>query len=373
MSNTFGQLFRITTWGESHGVAIGVVIDGCPAGLELSEDDIQRELDRRRPGQSKIASPRKERDRAEILSGVFEGVTLGTPISIIVRNDDARPVHYEELKDVYRPGHADYTWEAKYGARDWRGGGRASARETVGRVAAGAIARKILERVGVEIVGFVKQVENSLISANIVKTLENAIALRKEVESSIVRCPDKKVSDQIIKLIERARKDGDSVGGIVEVVAVGVPAGLGEPVFDKLSADLMKALGSIPAVKGVEIGSGFACAAMRGSEHNDTFQKFSPPYEGGVRGGLVTETNNAGGILGGISNGMPIVARIAIKPPSSISREQETINKAGEQVKIRVGGRHDPCVVPRAVPIAEAMMALVLADHWLRARVSKVD
>jgi chorismate synthase len=268
MANSFGKFFSITTWGESHGNAIGVVVDGCPAGLKLSELDIQAELNRRRPGQSKISSPRKEEDTAEILSGVFEGVTLGTPISIIVRNRDARSVHYDDLKDVYRPGHADYTWEKKYGLRDWRGGGRASARETVGRVAAGAIAKKILAHFGVEIVGYVTQIGE--INFQFSKfQIQN---FREKVENSIVRCPDKGVSEKMISLIEKVRKGGDSVGGVVEVVAVGVPAGLGEPVFDKLSADIMKALGSIPAVKGVEIGSGFASAAMRGSEHNDIFQ-----------------------------------------------------------------------------------------------------
>ncbi len=398
MSNTFGTIFRVTTWGESHGIAVGVVIDGCPAGLDLSEEDIQRELDRRHPGASKISSPRKESDRAEILSGVFEGRTLGTPISIIVRNEDARSVHYEDLKDVYRPGHADYTWEAKYGARDWRGGGRASARETVGRVAAGALARKILASIGVEIVGYVRQIgdikfENPKSEIRNPKQIQNSKFkiqnFRKSIENSIVRCPDADLSNQMVSLIEQVRKEGDSVGGVVEVVAVGVPAGLGEPVFDKLNADIMKALGSIPAVKGVEIGSGFACSAMRGSEHNDIFEKQelrikkqelriknyenSPPYEGGVMGGLTTKTNNAGGILGGISYGMPIVARIAIKPPSSISREQETVDKNGNPCTIRVHGRHDPCVVPRAVPIAESMLALVLVDHWLRQRASRLD
>jgi chorismate synthase len=379
MGNTFGTIFRVTTWGESHGSAVGAVIDGCPSGLELSEKDIQRELDRRRPGASKISSPRKEEDKAEILSGVFEGRTLGTAVSIIVRNKDARSVHYEDLRDVYRPGHGDYTWEAKYGLRDWRGGGRASARETVGRVAAGAIARKILASIGVEIAGYVRQIGDIKFQLSIVNFQSNANvqfsksriqAFREKVEDNIVRCPDEAISKKMIALIEQVRKEGDSVGGVVEVVAFGAPAGLGEPVFDKLSADIMKALGSIPAVKGVEIGSGFKCAAMRGSEHNDVF---TPPYEGWVRGGLTTKTNNAGGILGGISNGMPIVARIAIKPASSISREQETVDSDGKPRTIRVHGRHDPCVVPRAVPIAESMLALVLADHWLRQRASKID
>ena len=376
MSNIFGKIFRITTWGESHGKAIGVVIDGCPVGLKLSESDIQHELDRRRPGQSKITTARQEQDRAEILSGVFQGMTLGTPISILIKNQDARLQDYEKLKDVYRPGHADYTWEAKYGIRDWRGGGRASGRETVGRVAGGAVARKILSQVGVEIVGYVKQI--GIVKCQMSKSkcqINSKIQMsnfREQIDKSIVRCPDASVSEQMIKLIEKVRREGDSVGGVIEIIAIGVPVGLGEPVFDKLSADLAKGLMSIPGVKGVEIGSGFECCEMRGSEHNDKFKV--PASSAGRRPSkfkVITETNNAGGILGGISNGMPIVARIAVKPTSSIVKEQGTVDKNGRSVKIKIIGRHDPCLCPRVVPVAEAMMALVLADYYLISRMYK--
>ncbi|MFH1713545.1 MAG: chorismate synthase [Candidatus Jacksonbacteria bacterium] len=388
MSNTFGKIFKITTWGESHGKAIGVIVDGCPAGLKLSEQDIQAELDRRRPGQSQITTTRQELDKAEILSGVFQGVTLGTPISILIKNQDAHLQDYEKLKDVYRPGHADYTWEIKYGIRDWRGGGRASGRETVGRVAGGAVARKILSKVGVEIVGYVIQISNLRTqNSKLQLKSQNLKIFRQQIETSIVRCPDAEASKEMVKLIEKVRKEGDSVGGVIEIIATGVPAGWGEPVFDKLSADLAKGLMSVPGVKGVEIGSGFECAGMRGSEHNDSIKAQisnlirriggqnhnlnMPHRQSAEEAELKTLTNNAGGILGGISNGMPIVARIAVKPTSSIAKEQETVDKAGRSVKIKVKGRHDPCICPRIVPVAEAMMALVLADYYLISRMYK--
>lgn len=352
--NTFGQLFRVTTFGESHGPALGAVIDGCPAGLSLSREDIQKELDRRRPGTHRLATQRKETDAVEILSGVFEGHTLGTPIAMMIRNEDAQPKSYDDIKDMYRPGHADYTYDAKYGARDWRGGGRASARETAARVAAGAVAKKLLANAGISIFGFVQS-----IGAQTAEDVDEAF-----IEENALRCPDPRTFARFEKEIEDARRAGDSIGGVVEVVARGVPAGLGEPVFGKLSAALMGALGSIPAVKAVEIGDGFACAARRGSENNDEWI---------MKDGTVgTRTNRAGGIVGGISNGEDIVLRIAFKPPSSIVKEQQTINTAGESVPIQVHGRHDPCVVPRAVPIAEAMTALVLADMYLLNKVSKI-
>ncbi len=370
MSNTFGKIFRITTWGESHGPAVGVVVDGCPAGLALSASDIQADLDRRRPGQSKVTSSRQEPDQAEILSGVFEGQTLGTPISIMVHNQDVRLPDYDALKDVFRPGHADYAWQAKYGIRDFRGGGRASGRETVGRVAGGAIARVLLRHIGIDVLGFVSQVEDIKLK---IKN-EKLKLLRQEIENSIVRCPDEKVSAEMVKLIEDVRATGDSVGGIVAIIAYGVPVGLGEPVFVKLSADLAGALMSIPAVKAVEIGSGFDSARMRGSEHNDKLiiknEKIKMENLGVPSGQTIT--NNAGGISGGISNGMPIVVRIAVKPTSSISQEQETIDARGHNQKIKITGRHDPCLCPRVVPVAEAMMALVLADHYLISRTSRM-
>jgi chorismate synthase len=355
MGSSFGQLFRIQTWGESHGGAVGVVIDGCPPRLPLEVDAIQQELDRRRPGQSRLTTPRQEADRAEILSGVFEGRTLGTPILILVRNEDARPEAYEELKQVYRPSHADYAYDAKYGIRNWQGGGRASARETVGRVAAGAVAREVLRHHGVgEIVGFVSQVHT------IEAKLDPLAVTRAAVEATPTRCPDPQAAQAMAERIDEARRRGDSLGGVVTCVAHGVPAGLGEPVFDKLEADLAKAMLSLPASKGFEIGSGFAGTRMSGSEHND-------PYyvdEGRVR----TRTNRSGGVQGGISIGEPITLRVAFKPTATIRIEQETVTTSGEPTRLSASGRHDPCVLPRAVPVVEAMTALVLCDHLLRQR-----
>ena len=356
MGSSFGQLFRITTWGESHGGGVGVVIDGCPPRIELSEADIQYELDRRRPGQSAIVTPRDEADRCQILSGVFEGRTLGTPISILVMNKDARPEAYAEMKSTYRPSHADFTYEAKYGIRNWQGGGRASARETIGRVAAGAIARKIMRTLSpeFELIAYVNHVYD------VTATVDPDTVTTEQVEANIVRCPDTAAADKIVAAIEKARADGDSLGGTIACVARGVPAGLGEPVFDKLEADLAKAMLSLPASKGFEIGSGFAATRMRGSEHNDAFEI----REGKVR----TETNNSGGVQGGISNGENIFFRVAFKPTSTIARDQKTVTAAGEETTLAARGRHDPCVLPRAVPIVEAMAALVLCDHALRQR-----
>lgn len=352
MGNTFGHLFRITTWGESHGGGVGVVIDGCPPNLEITSAEIQTELDRRRPGQSRITTQRKEEDRVEILSGVFEGRTLGTPISLIVRNRDARSRDYEEMRVKYRPSHADYTYQAKYGVRDWKGGGRASARETIGRVAAGAIARKILNQtLGVEVLAFVKRVRG--LEADV----DPDVVTRDQIESNIVRCPDSRIADQMIEQIEQARKDGDSLGGVVEAVARNVPPGLGEPVFDKLEANLGKAILSLPACKGFEIGSGFAGTKLTGSSHNDPF------YIDGER--IRTRTNRSGGIQGGISNGENIVVRAAFKPTATILRTQETVDIHGNPATLSGRGRHDPCVLPRAVPMVESMIALVLADHHL--------
>jgi chorismate synthase len=354
MGNTYGRLFRVTTFGESHGGGVGVVIDGCPPRIELSEADIQRQLDRRRPGQSKITSQRKEADRCEILSGVFDGKTLGTPIAILVRNEDARPEAYEAMRETFRPSHADFTYQAKYGIRHWQGGGRASARETIGRVAAGAIAEKVLAASypKLEIVAYVTHIYD--LGAQI----DHESVTRRRVDSSEVRCPDAAAAEKMIQAIERARSDGDSLGGVIECVVRNPPAGLGEPVFDKLEADLAKAMLSLPATKGFEIGSGFSATRMRGSEHNDLFEK---------RGDRVgTRTNFSGGIQGGISNGEPIYFRVAFKPTATIEREQDTITSSGESTTLIARGRHDPCVLPRAVPMVEAMTALVLCDHMLR-------
>ena len=356
MGSSFGQLFRITTWGESHGGGVGVVIDGCPPGIEISEADIQRDLDRRRPGQSKIVTQRNEPDRCEILSGLFEAQTLGTPISILVRNKDARPEAYTGMQKTYRPSHADFTYEAKYGIRNWQGGGRASARETIGRVAAGAIARKVLAKLipQLEIVAYVAQIHE------ITASIDRGTVNLEEVERSLVRCPDGAASERMITLIESTRSEGDSLGGLIECVVRNTPAGLGEPVFDKLEADLAKAMLSLPATRGFEIGSGFAAARMKGSEHNDPFEM----REGKVR----TTSNHSGGVQGGISNGEQIVFRVAFKPTATISREQKTITASGKSTTVAARGRHDPCVLPRAVPIVEAMTALVLCDHALRQR-----
>ena len=355
MGNTFGHMFRITTWGESHGDAVGVVIDGCPPGLELSVDDIQPELDRRKPGQSRITTQRRESDRAEILSGVFEGLTLGTPIMIGVWNEDARGKDYEHMRTKFRPSHADYSYTAKYGLRNWKGGGRASARETIGRVAAAAVAKKVLaQQFGIEIVGYVKQV--AILQAEV----DPDTVTLAEVESNIVRCPDQDMAVRMIERIDEARKDGDTLGGVVEAVARGVPPGLGEPVFDKLEADLGKAVLSLPACKGYEVGSGFGGITMSGSEHNDAYYN----EDGRVR----TRTNHSGGIQGGISIGENIVIRAAFKPVATIMKSQETVDIEGNPTTLEGRGRHDPCVLPRAVPMVEAMMALVLLDHALRQR-----
>ena len=352
--NSFGELFRVTTAGESHGPGYVVIIDGVPPGLELSVDDLTPDLDRRRPGQSKVTTQRQEADIPEILSGVFEGKTTGTSIAISIQNRDQRPKDYSEIKEKYRPGHADYTFDAKYGTRDYRGGGRSSARETSVRVAAGAVAKKLLrERYGVAVIGFVKQIGD--IVADVTEP-ENVTL--EDVEANIVRCPDAEAAERMIELIETVRKDGDSIGGVAEIVATGVPPGWGEPVFDKLKADLGKAMLSLPAVLGVEYGAGFAVATMKGSEANDVF----------IRDGerMLTRTNRHGGMLGGISSGMPIVVRCAVKPTSSLPKEQETVTRRGEPTTIATKGRHDPCLLPRFVPMAEAMIAITLADHALR-------
>jgi chorismate synthase len=358
MGDSFGQLFRITTWGESHGGGVGVVVDGCPAGLELSEADIQPELDRRRPGQSKITTQRKEADRAQILSGVFEGKTLGSAISILVMNEDARPEAYDDMKDLYRPSHADFTYEAKYGFRNWQGGGRASARETIGRVAAGAIAKKILsQHFGVTTVAYVSQVHE------IEAQVDRSTVTTDDVDANIVRCPDPEAAERMIKRIEEARKAGDSLGGVVGAVVRGCPPGLGEPVFDKLTADLAKALMSLPATRGVEFGMGFAATRLTGSQHNDPFVF----RDNRVR----APTNRSGGIQGGISNGEEILLRVAFKPTATIIQPQQTVDREGHEVELKARGRHDPCVLPRAIPMVEAMINLVLVDHALRAVTKK--
>jgi chorismate synthase len=356
MPNTFGHLFQITTWGESHGGGVGVVVDGCPSRIPVTEADIQVDLDRRRPGQSKIVTPRKESDTCHILSGTFEGLTLGTPISIMVHNEDQRPEAYSEMETLYRPSHADYTTQAKYGIRNWQGGGRASARETIGRVAGGAVAQQVFKKFvpQLEIVAFVSQIHD----------LKAEVPLEKisyaEVESNIVRWPDSADAERVIALIEKVRATGDSLGGIVTCIVRHAPVGLGEPVFDKLEADLAKAMLSLPASKGFEIGSGFAGTLLKGSEHNDAFIK-----EGDrVR----TVTNRSGGVQGGITNGEDIVFRVAFKPVATISQKQQTVSTTGEAAELKARGRHDPCVLPRAVPMVEAMTRLVLIDHWLRQR-----
>ena len=356
VSSSSGQLFRISTFGESHGGGVGVVVDGCPPRLAISVEEIQRDLDRRRPGQSHLTTPRQEADRAEILSGLFEGLTLGTPIAILVRNADARPQAYEHMRDVYRPSHADWTTEAKYGIRNWQGGGRASARETVGRVAAAAIARKLLAtHAGVEVLAWVRSVHD--VQA---KVDSSAVSLA-QVEANPVRCPDAAAAAEMERRIDAARKRGDSLGGVVECVARGVPAGLGAPVFDKLEAELAKAVLSLPASKGFEIGSGFAGTLQTGIEHND-------PFEPGPDGRPRTRSNRSGGVQGGISNGEDIVIRVAFKPTATIRLAQDSVDRSGRAVTLEAQGRHDPCVLPRAVPMVEAAVLLVLADHWLRQR-----
>ncbi len=347
--NSIGQLFRLTTFGESHGPAIGGVIDGCPPGLELNMERVQSELDRRKPGQSSITTQRKESDTVKILSGVFEGKTLGSPIGFIIENSDAKSKDYDHLKDVYRPSHADFTYDAKYGVRDHRGGGRSSARETACRVVAGAVARQYLEKFGIDVWGYVSSVGEIELNANY-QSID-----KTQIHSSIVRCPDKEVADRMIQFIEEIRKQGDTVGGTVSCVIQGLPAGIGEPVFDKLNADLAKAMVSINAVKAFELGSGVSASRMLGSDHNDQFSALGK-----------TLSNNSGGIQGGISNGEDITMKVTFKPVATIMRDQDTINSKGEEMVATGKGRHDPCVVPRAVPIVEAMCLLTIADHYLR-------
>lgn len=351
--NTFGKVFRVTTWGESHGEAIGVVVDGVPPNLDLSREDIQRELDRRKPGQSDLSSLREEKDVAHVLSGVFKGKTTGTPISMIVRNVDVDSSFYETIKNIPRPGHADFTYEAKYGIRDYRGGGRASARETIGRVAAGAIAKKMLSDRNIEILGHVTEIGGIRIG-NI--SIED---IRRNIERNSIRCADLDKAKDMRDMILKVREIGDSIGGMVEIIALNVPPGLGEPVFDKLDADLAKALMSIGSIKSVEIGAGSKCARMKGSEMNDPFF---------IENGFVRmKTNNAGGILGGISTGDPIVCKVAVKPTPSISITQESVDlEKKKETEIEIKGRHDPCICPRIVPVAEAMVSIVLADHLMR-------
>ena len=356
MSSLYGHAFRISTFGESHGGAVGVVVDGCPPRIALTEADIQTDLDRRRPGQSEIVTPRDEADSCKIVSGIFEGQTIGTPIAVIVYNKDARPDSYREMETAFRPSHADYTYETKFGIRNWQGGGRASARETIGRVAAAAIAKKVLREFApeLEIVAYVKSIHS------LTATVDPATVRFEDVEANIVRCPDAPMAEKMIDFIKEVRSEGDSVGGVIECVVRGVPAGWGEPVFDKLEAELAKAMLSLPATKGFEIGSGFPGTLMRGSEHNDAFEM----RDGKVR----TRTNLSGGIQGGISNGEPIFFRVAFKPTATIFREQDTVTTTGENTKLKARGRHDACVLPRAVPMVEAMVALVLCDHALRHR-----
>jgi chorismate synthase len=373
MASNFGTLFRVSTFGESHGVGVGCIVDGCPPKIALTEADIQAELDRRRPGQSKITTPRKEADKAEILSGVVDGQSMGTPIAILVRNEDQRSDAYKEMQTAYRPSHADYTYDAKYGVRAVAGGGRASARETIGRVAAGAIAKKVLEGScpGYECLAFVRSVKGIEASESSIQHPDSAI-----IESNIVRTCDPEAAERMIALIEKARTEGDSVGGVIECVVRGVPAGLGEPVFDKLEADLAKAMMSLPATKGFEIGSGFSGTQLTGLEHNDLFYMESAPESDTdtpvgsekPKARVRTKTNRSGGIQGGISNGEEIIFRIAFKPTATVLREQQTVSSEHQDTTLKARGRHDPCVLPRAVPIVEAMTHLVLCDHLLRQR-----
>ena len=357
--NSFGDLFRIMTYGESHGKAMGTVIDGCPAGVQISAVEIQQALDRRRPGQSKITTPRNETDQVEILSGVFEGVTLGTPISLLIDNKDQNSKDYGHLKDTYRPSHADFTYQEKYGIRDYRGGGRASARETAGRVAAGAVAHKLLlSGMSIQVNAYVSAIAGISLDLSY-KELDLSL-----IDDNIVRCPDQETAEQMINLIEKTKADGDSLGGIITCVVSGCKVGLGEPVFDKLEAQLAKAMLSIPAVKGFEIGSGFSGTLLKGSEHNDPFIK--------AGGQMRTKTNHSGGIQGGISNGMDIYFRVAFKPTATIMQKQRSVNQQGEQITLEAKGRHDPCVLPRAVPIVEAMTNLVLADLYLQNKLSQI-
>jgi len=357
--NSFGQAFRITTFGESHGKAIGVIVDGCPAGLDIEIDLIQRELDRRRPGQSAIVTQRKERDQVQVLSGLFDGQSTGTPIAMIIHNADARSKDYSHIATAFRPSHADYTYHAKYGLRDYRGGGRSSARETAARVAAAGIARQLLSRAGISVRAYVSQVGNISLD----KPYEELDL--DLIETNPVRCPDAEKAGEMESLIRQVRKEGDTIGGVVSGLVSGCPPGLGEPVFDKLHADLAKAVLSINACKGFEYGSGFQGLHLRGSQQNDAFYR-----EGEA---VRTRTNHSGGIQGGISNGMDIYFRAAFKPVATIVSDQESLNEAGEAITVKGKGRHDPCVLPRAVPIVEAMAALVLADHWLRHRLARLQ
>lgn len=362
--DTFGHTFRITTAGESHGPGYVVIIDGCPPGLPLAEADFSKDLARRRPGQSRIVTPRDEADIPEILSGVFEGETTGTSIAILIRNQDQRSRDYSDIKDKYRPGHADYTYDAKYGRRDYRGGGRSSARETSVRVAAGVVAKRLVAHAfGGQVVGYVRQVGD--ITADVAdpaSVTQEMVERLPDGEPNIVRCPDPERAAEMVALIDKMREARDSIGGVAEIVATGVPAGLGEPVFDKLKADLGKALFSLPAVLGVEYGVGFAVGGLRGSENNDLFQADGEPPV------VSTRSNRHGGMLGGISSGMPIVLRAAVKPTSSLPQEQDTVTRDGQPTTIATKGRHDPCLLPRFIPMAEAMVAITLADHWLRWR-----
>ncbi len=365
--NSFGQAFRITTAGESHGPANVVIIDGVPPGIPLSVEDLMVDLNRRRPGQSHIVTQRDESDTPEILAGVFEGRTTGTSVAILIRNQDQRSKDYGNIQDTYRPGHADYSFDAKYGFRDYRGGGRSSARETTVRVAAGVLAKKILKQAfNGQVIGYVTQVGD--IKAHIpdpAQVTQAQVETLPSGEPNIIRCPDLVAAAQMIELIEAIRKDGDSIGGAAEVVATHIPAGLGEPVFDKIKADLAKALFSLPAVLGVEYGIGFGCVTMRGSQHNDHFIP-APELAHNGQPGITTDTNRHGGMLGGITTGLPLILRAAVKPTSSLPIEQLTVNKQGEPTTVRTKGRHDPCLLPRFIPMAEAMVAIVLADHWLR-------
>ena len=375
--NTFGQVFRITTGGEAHGPGYVVIIDGCPPGIPLGVDDLRPDLARRRPGQSAIVSQRNEADEPEILSGVFEGQTTGTSIAVLIRNLDQRSHDYSEIKDKYRPGHADYTFDAKYGLRDYRGGGRSSARETTVRVAAGAVAKKLISiAFGGRVVGYVRQVGDIVANVDDPATVTlDQVEHLPSGQPNIVRCPDPAKAAEMVALIEKVRKEQDSIGGVAEIVASGVPPGLGEPVFDKLKADLAKSLFSLPAVLGVEYGVGFGCATLRGSENNDVFYSTASSSKFGSRSKkrvqdmrIATRSNRHGGMLGGISTGMPILLRVAVKATSSLPLEQETVTSSGQPATIQTKGRHDPCLLPRFVPMAEAMVAIVLADHWLRWR-----
>lgn len=356
--NSFGKLYQLTSFGESHGEALGGVVDGCPAGVKLDVEMIQHELNRRRPGQSRIATPRNESDRVEILSGVFEGVTTGMPIAFIVRNENQRSKDYSNIKDIFRPSHADFTWYSKYGIRDYRGGGRSSAREHIARVVAGAIAKQVLREFGVAITAYTTQI------GDIYFDEYDYIPKSVDIEQSMVRCPNEEVSDRMVDLIEECRAERDSIGGVVKCCITGVPVGLGEPVFDRCQALLAHAMLSINAAKGFEYGEGFRAASMRGSEHNDPF------IDG--NGSIRTFTNHSGGIQGGVTNGETILFNVAFKPVATIAREQDSVNINGEPIKFTAQGRHDPCVVPRAVPVVEAMAAMVILDLLLQARTNKV-